>query len=258
MIDINKCVGGKALMQDGLLSYFLIEREALTQELIDRMFSLMESNYDFVNKEAFTKDLNNKQYIGLITNELSDVVGFTTFAINPKNTGTADYNIIFSGDTILDPDHWGTQIVSKGWNVSVGLFCKSDPGKKWYWYLMSKGHRTYMYLPLFFESFYPSIVPSEVDEVLRNVADSVSSKLYGAYWQKEQGIIEFPQNQGALKNALVDDSFKKSKSPNIAFFLEKNPGFHKGDELVCITEISAANLKRSMKDYFLMGYNGQF
>lgn len=247
-------IGNNAFIEDGGLFYYLVSRENLGPEIIDLMFVLMAKNYDHMSRVSFEKDLAVKQYVGMIASEDDELVGFTTYAVNPKGSGTENYNIIFSGDTIIDPAHWGTQIIVKGWTMSVGWISKSDQLKKWYWYLMSKGHRTYLYLPLFFESYYPAPEPGPEQYLFKSIAHEVSNLLYGEYWKPEKGIIEFSDNQGSLKKELSDDSFKKSKSPNIAFFLEKNPGFEKGDELVCITEISADNFRRSVKNYFLRGY----
>lgn len=254
LVDIS--IGHQAFISDGGLSYFLVRRPDLGEELISTMYALMEGNYDCVDRNTFKADLGHKQYVGMITDEAEELVGFTTYAVDPKGSGTNDYHILFSGDTIIDPAHWGTQILMKGWTMSVGYISSSDPGRKWYWYLMSKGHRTYLYLPLFFEKYYPSPQPSDQEDVLKQIADEASVKIYGSFWKPVKGIIEFPSNQGSLKKVLNDDSFKKSKSPNIAFFLEKNPGFEKGDELVCVTEICAENFRRSVKNYFLMGYEG--
>lgn len=252
----SNAIGNNAFIEDGGLFYYLVPRENLVVEIIDHMFLLMAKNYDHMSRTAFENDLNVKQYVGMIARADDELVGFTIYAVNPKGSGTSEYNIIFSGDTIIDPAYWGTQIIVKGWTMSVGWISKSDKSKKWYWYLMSKGHRTYLYLPLFFESYYPAPEPGKDESLLKVIAHEVSSLMYGGYWKPEKGIIEFPDNQGSLKKELSDDSFKKSKSPNIAFFLEKNPGFEKGDELVCITEISADNFRRSVKNHFLRGHEG--
>ena len=47
--------------------------------------------------------------------------------------------------------------------------------------------------------------------------------------------------RGALKT--VPDG--RANDPHVAFFLAQNPGHAKGDELVCLTELSDENLTRA-------------
>ena len=46
------------------------------------------------------------------------------------------------------------------------------------------------------------------------------------------------------------------RDPDIRFFSQANPDHMKGVELVCITELSAANLRSIALRYFMLGWNG--
>ena len=138
------------------LRYTNIFTKDLTQASLGRMFLIMEQNYSSISRISFDKDLENKQFIGVLTDNNKVIQGFTTYGINPYETGTPEYNILFSGDTIISPEYWGSQELVKGWCKTVGRLIAGSPEKKWYWFLLSKGHRTYMYLPLFFEKYYPA------------------------------------------------------------------------------------------------------
>jgi hypothetical protein len=243
------------MIKDGHLTYRLIGKDHLTEVQIKIMYDLMQAHYDHVTPEMFYFDLSNKQYIGLIEDEDESLQGFTTYVIDPKACCGKTYHIIFSGDTIIHRDHWGSQIMMKGWCFTIGRLVASDNSKPWFWYLMSKGHRTYMYLPLFFKSYYPSLIKSEDDEILANIANEVSFCLYGADWKPESGLIKFKEHHGELNTDLAEDSFKKAKSSHVRFFLEKNPDFAKGDELVCIAQLHPDNLIRTARDFFVQGMN---
>ena len=58
-----------------------------------------------------------------------------------------------------------------------------------------------------------------------------------------------------LRENIVVLSEKQLKNKNIQFFLERNPDYKKGDELVCLAEISIENLtnlgKRVLKEISL-------
>jgi hypothetical protein len=141
----------------------------------------------------------------------------------------------------------------KGWCMSAGAIAASDIHKPWYWYLMSKGHRTYLYLPLFFYEYYPALQPFPGHENLFSIADEVSQTLFGEDWNPETGVIQFKRKQGAMRAELDSSVFKKQTNRHVKFFLEKNPGFSKGDELVCLAPIHIENMKRSAKDYLKEG-----
>lgn len=241
-------------IKDKDLVYRLVPRESLGFPDLNRLFELMDANYYEMAYDRFLEDLNQKQWVGLILDSEEVIQGFTTFAINPKGCGTAEYNIIFSGDTIMNPVHWGSQVLMKGWTFTIGQLIATHPEKDWYWYLMSKGHRTYMYLPLFFMEYYPSVDAPQIPENLWRIANEVSEILYPKYWQKDKGVIHFPENRGSLASELAQATYKKARSKYVAFFLEKNPGFHQGDELVCIAPLRINNFVRTSKEFVTWGY----
>ena len=141
-------------MKNSKLVYSHICSKNLTQSSIERMYCIMEQNYSSISFPSFKNDLKNKQFIGLLKDIDNQIQGFTTYAINPFGLGNSEYNILFSGDTIISPPYWGSQELAKGWCTTVGGLISGNPEKKWYWFLLSKGHRTYLYLPLFFKKYY--------------------------------------------------------------------------------------------------------
>jgi hypothetical protein len=241
------------MIENNLLTYTLVRRENLLENDLEKMWQLMQHHYSQVTKEMFFHDLFEKDFVGVIRDMENDIQGFTTFVIDPKNCAGRDYHILFSGDTIIDEKHWGTQIMMKGWSTSIGTIVMADNTKPWYWYLMSKGHRTYLYLPYFFQSYYPSVHPQSDYLQLYKIADEVSRILFGEDWKPEQGLIRFKEHHGALSPALAEATFKKERNAHVKFFLEKNPAFYKGDELVCIARLSEENIMRSARQFFIEG-----
>ncbi len=235
------------------LTFRTIPVAQLTLHQQERMFRLMESGYDAMNRATFDRDLANKHFTGLILDESEEIQGFTTFAINPKNSGSSEYHILFSGDTIIAREHWGSLVMVRGWCTAVGNIISTDRSRPWYWYLMSKGHRTYMYLPLFFHHYYPSIDNDHGHPELFNIIHRVSAILYPDNWVPEKGIIKFDHAIGALCPDFAAGTFKRRTNPHVAFFLERNPGFYQGDELVCLASLDPQNFKRSAREYVLEG-----
>ena len=91
------------------LTYKLKLVTEISEDELKRMFTIMSANYDYITIEAFKKDLSNKDYAGILLDDNLNIQGFTTFAINPKNYQHPEYNILFSGDTVISSDYVGSQ-----------------------------------------------------------------------------------------------------------------------------------------------------
>ena len=242
-------------MNTSKLTYSNILTKDLTQSSLDRMYVIMEQNYSSISRFSFDKDLENKQVIGLLKDTNNITQGFTTYAINPFDTGTSEYNILFSGDTIISPAYWGSQELVKGWCKTVGGLIAGSPQKKWYWFLLSKGHRTYMYLPLFFEKYYPALDKNKEADLFP-IINSCANAMYGGNWKPSKKVITFKKSHGELKKIHTETTLKKVKNnEHIDFFLKSNPGFEKGDELTCIAELNVDNMRRFTKSIVIEGMN---
>ena len=222
----------------------------LSTEFLDRMYELFAASYDCVVKPRFLEDLSWKDEVILIFDRDELIQGFTTLAFNPKGFWHSEGDVLFSGDTIIDPAYWGS-------NELVQAFCRragewqSVNGRRLFWMLISKGHRTYLFLPLFAKRFFPH--PERKESALEEIADMAASRLFGNEWNRECGIVHFEESMGHLKGELAAASWQRSRRPMVRYFLERNPGFENGDELVCIAELSLENLKRSALRCFVEG-----
>ena len=176
--------------------------------------------------------------------EEEKIRGFTTIAWNPCGEMEAG-DVIFSGDTVIDRECWGTQELVKGFCRRAGELQRHS-GRRLYWFLISKGHRTYRYLPLFAKRFHPH--PEREEPVLERLAGEIAGKMFGAAWKQEKGVVRFSQGAGHLREDIAS---VPHNNPSADFFLEKNPGYARGDELVCLTEMAEGNLRRSARAAFL-------
>jgi hypothetical protein len=69
----------------------------------------------------------------------------------------------------------------------------------------------------------------------------LADQRFGSCYQNENGIVRFTSPQ-VLRSELREVGPGRMKEPHVAFFMERNPGWCHGDELVCLTEISFDNL----------------
>jgi len=234
------------------LQFELVAALSLQANDIERMFNLMTDHYDFVTRELFLRDLSGKSWVGLLKDRQNQIQGFTTFVINPQSCNAPDYNIVFSGDTIIARSYWGTSELVRGTAYTFGQMLAKHPDKKLYWYLMSKGHRTYLYLPLFFKRFYPSGDPQRLAD-LHNVADQCSKTFFPEAWSAKEGIVAFKEKHGQLKPELAQGAWQKQSNPHVQFFLERNPRFAQGEELICVTQLHPDNALGLVRRYMIEG-----
>jgi hypothetical protein len=108
-----------------------------------------------------------------------------------------------------------------------------------YWFLLSKGYKTYKYLNTFFNEYYPR-VDTETPAKIQHIMDTFAKRQYGGKYRN--GV--WAAGNDYLKEEYDYTKEIAARDKNTAFFLEKNPGYMKGDELICLCEISVNNLNK--------------
>src|SRR3954452_6076877 len=106
------------------------------------MFRLFALYYDNVSRDGFERDLAAKQR-AILLRAAGEIVGFTTLALFDHADGGAPLRILFSGDTIVRRDFWGSPAFTAAWIREIGRVEEADPSRPLYWLLIVKGHRTY-------------------------------------------------------------------------------------------------------------------
>lgn len=233
------------------LHHAAVEINRLDAVAVERMFQLMADHYDCVRRDQFEADLEWKDRAILLLDSSDEIQGFSTVAVNPKDSGGPDYDVFYSGDTIIHRDYWGTQELVKGFSMEAGR--SKAEGRRLLWMLLSKGHRTYSYLPLFAQRYYPAADPDRDAHELRPILADCAAQLFGEAWKPERGVVKFAESLGQLKPELSQGTAERATQKHVRFFLEQNPGYATGDELVCMTELEPANLRRHVRQYFLEG-----
>lgn len=222
------------------LSGEALPRPDLTHEHIRRMFELFQDHYENAAFDTFERDLNAKNWVILLRDRESDSIqGFSTLAFYQSLVDGDPLGVVYSGDTVIRPDYWGTFELPRTWiravmRIGAGL---SQP---LYWLLISSGYKTYRFLPVFFEEFYPRYdrpTPSEVQQLIHHLA----GERFGSEYHPGLGIVRFSDGATPLRPEVAQIGEKRLKDPHVAFFVEKNPGHVQGDELVCLTRIHPDN-----------------
>lgn len=203
------------------------------------MFHLLAHHFDGVTPIQFTRDLTEKNWAVLIR-RAGQLVGFSTLLVYESSFGGEPVSVVYSGDTIVAPEAWGSSALARGWITAVNQLRERYPRGKYYWLLLTSGFRTYRFLPVFWRAFFPRVDAATPGHV-KQLRDHLAIERFGTQYDATRGIVRFHQPQrlyGALKLVPVE----RTGDPHVAFFLAHNPGHAEGDELVCLTELCAENL----------------
>jgi hypothetical protein len=217
---------------------------------VDAMQALMARHYEAVPRERFDADLAKKDEVVMLHDDSGTLRGFTTLAWNPAGV-LPEGDILFSGDTIIDESCWGSQELVRAFCQRAGAW-RAKSGRRLFWLLISKGHRTYLYLPLFARRFHPH--PEREEPAWQDLAARVAEGMFGDSWQPQEGVVRFNESQGHLRGDLADDARARQDNPWVRFFLERNPRYDRGEELVCLTEMTHENLRRGALAAFREGF----
>jgi hypothetical protein len=206
------------------------------------MYALYRRYYDASTWTLFAADLAAKDHALLLRDETGAVQGFSTLAVYERAFGDRAVRVIFSGDTIVDERHWGQQALAFAWLRLAGSIRAARPEVPLYWLLISKGHRTYRYLPAFSRAFLPSPDAGTAAD-LGALRDFLARDRFGADYDAAAGVVRFAAPRGHLRAEYAQVPDAHRRLPEVAFFLDRNPGYARGDELVCVCELAAATLR---------------
>lgn len=187
-------------------------------------------------------DLREKDYVIVLRDDAGNIQGFSTILMIEFSYADISRMAIFSGDTVIHHDYWGTQALSLSWCQFMGEIKAACPERPLYWFLIVKGYRTYRYLPLFSKIFYPNRrypTPPETQAMI----DDLAKTYFGESYITDQGIVRFPESRGHLREQWANVPSHVQNHPDVKFFLQRNPDYAAGDELVCFTELSEDNLR---------------
>jgi hypothetical protein len=217
----------------------LLARADLSSVQRDEMFSLLRRHFDGVTREQFELDLAEKNWVVEIRRD-GRLLGFSTLLVSEVIFEQQVLTAIYSGDTIVAPEAWNSPALARTWIAAVNHLRAAMAERPCYWLLLTSGFRTYRFLPVFWREFFPhhaGETPAHRERLLHHLA----RLRYGGCYDAAAGLVRFPRPQ-MLRETLGAIPTGRAADAHVAFFLAKNPGHIRGDELVCLTEIHERNL----------------
>ena len=208
----------------------------------DEMWHLYRRFYAGTRRELFDSDLAQKDSLLLLRDAEQRIQGFSTIAIGVTEHEGKPIRYVFSGDTIVDRAHWGSQALAFSWLRFVGELKRERPELPLYWFLIVKGHRTFRYLPAFAREFWPHWERGTPAPVAALMSKLARARFADAY-DDTRGVVRYPQSHGHLAEPFAEANDREAGREDVSFFLRRNSGYREGDELVCLCELSAENLR---------------
>ncbi|HTI71270.1 MAG TPA: hypothetical protein VMF06_14970 [Candidatus Limnocylindria bacterium] len=229
------------------IGFEIVPRAALSLTHREAMYHLLDGHFDGVTPGQFAADLAEKDIV-LLLNRKDRLVGFSTLLSYSTPFEGESIQVIYSGDTLVAPDAWGSTALPRAWLAGVEALRTTLPPGRCFWMLLTSGFRTYRFLPVFWREFHPCFDSVPSPGILR-LTERLASEQFGAQFDQRAGIVRFVRPQ-RLRLGLEKIPPGREKDPHIAYFLARNPGHPEGDELVCLTELSPENLTAAGRRMF--------
>lgn len=215
-------------------------RPLLPDATREAMFALHSRYFTNVCRDRFMTDLDEKDWVILLHRQDGGIAGFSTQTLMPLVAGTGPARFLFSGDTIVERAHRNTPFLAGCFGHLMVRLMDQYPKNDLYWFLISKGFRTYRFLPVFFNRFWPT-PNQETPPAMVALLAAVAACRFGESFDPANGLIRIAGSD-RLAPALADIPSARLRDPHIAYFLARNPGYAQGDELACLAPIRRDNL----------------
>jgi hypothetical protein len=195
-------------------------------------FELFSASFDGTSWAAFQRDLAAKQFVILLRDaRTGHLKGFSTVEVSSAGNAT----VVFSGDTVIDSAYWGQKTLQRAFAALILRLKLRHPTRPVYWFLISKGYKTYLMMV----NRCPKSIPRHDrpdHAAMRRLLDHLATTRFG---DKYDPVASVARDLGAdrVRAGLAPIDGAALANPHVRFFLQRNPGHARGDELCCVAEI---------------------
>jgi hypothetical protein len=214
------------------------------------MWRLFARHYDGISRERFQHDLQEKMWVILATDTGDgELHGFSTVQLLTRRIAGARLAVVYSGDTIIDPGYWGQRALQRAFLRVLVLAKLRAPAMPLYWFLISKGYKTYLLLARNFHRFWPRravATPSREAEII----DALAAEKFGEAYRSDLGLVRATEHGGRVRPGLAPITADLLTDADVRFFAERNPGHAAGDELCCLGRFDGTTCWRAFTKLF--------
>ncbi len=187
MADSN-AASARAAQRPRLVARTVPQAE-LDSDTRKRMWTVFDAYYDDVDQATFERDLSNKDHVILLLDAAdSTLQGFSTLRQLLLWVHGRPAVAVFSGDTIVNERYWGQTALQRAFLRYV-MGCKlRHPVLPVYWYLITKGYKTYLLLARNFPEHWPRY-DLETPPWQAALLDTLARRLFPDAWRPAAGTL---------------------------------------------------------------------
>jgi hypothetical protein len=209
-------------------------------------FTLFRATYENACRERFEHDLAEKQHIILLYDSATNALkGFSTVLVREIDTPSGSATVVFSGDTVIDREYWGQKQLQLAFARLLVTLKLRAPWRPIYWFLVSKGYRTYLLLANSFPLSVPRVGVAD-DVTLRSVLDDLATERFGEQYDRERGVVRYATPHERVREGVAPVTNAALKNPHVRFFVELNREHADGVELACLADVRLGDLARAV------------
>jgi len=199
-------------------------------------FALFAAAYEGADWVRFLADLEEKQHVIVMRDQATrELKGFSTVSVRVEDTERGQAVVVFSGDTVIDREYWGQKELHRQLSLLFIRLQMRNPMLPVYWFLVSKGYKTYLGLINNFPISIPRYEHPD-DPDLRRLLDRVAAARFRATYDSSSGIAVNNGHEWVRRGLAPIDAAARANE-HVRFFAERNPGHERGDELACLALI---------------------
>ncbi|HEU0298474.1 MAG TPA: hypothetical protein VFR37_03450 [Longimicrobium sp.] len=221
----------------------IVAPRAIDAATLDAAFALFRAHYDGADRERFEHDLGEKQRVILLRDERGALRGFSTVLQREVRVGGRTVTMVFSGDTVIDRACWGQKRLQSAFAGLLLRLRLLHPRRPLYWFLISKGWRTYLLMANHFPRAVPRWDLPDPPE-LRAALDQLAAERFGAEYDAAAGIVRYATPHERVRDGVAPIDGALLANPHVRFFVQRNPGHDRGDELACLAQVRLRDLAR--------------
>ncbi len=229
----------------------IVKQSALSDATKKQMYALFSSQFDNISMQQFLHDLDEKDWVLLVHDDTGNLICFSSMLIINIRMDDQDITLIYSGDTVADSATWGNSALSYYWMGAIDWLRRHYDMDRVFWFLLVSGYRTYRFLPVYSQFFYPRHDEPTPDNI-QALMHAIATERFNDKYDPETGIVRLDA-PAILKDEYRGIPENRMSDPHIAFFAERNPGHVQGDELLCFAELSESKLTRLGKRMWRKG-----
>jgi hypothetical protein len=209
-------------------------------------FALFRAAYENTSRERFEHDLAEKQHIILLYERASGTLkGFSTVLVRQVASPHGAATVVFSGDTVIDPEYWGQKQLQLAFARLLVTIKLRAPWRPLYWFLVSKGYRTYLLLANAFPHAVPR-VGSAAGPALRAMLDELAAERFGAQYDRALGVVRYATPHERVRDGIAPVTPSALANEHVRFFVERNVEHADGVELACLAKVRLVDVARAV------------